>query len=132
MNPRAGPFKPTHTKEVAQIDNLNSMDSKAIPKTNNNIPPTQDSSSNKLLDKIYVVMLEELCALRRDVDSIGHGGWSVNIGPFQHAEGGVKATKAFKDRVSEKLGIVLGDSPLTSLMTPHGECQKPDNSNLLS
>jgi hypothetical protein len=104
-----------------------------MSKANSNTRATHDVSSGRPLDLIHRVILEEICALRRDVDTIGHGRWSVNISPFQHAkEGDTKATDAFKARILEKLGVILGDPPLTFTMTPHDDHQKLDSHDSLS
>lgn len=107
------------------------MGSLAISKANSYVVSAQNQA--KPLDTIHTIILDELCALRRDVDCIGHGGWSVDIGPFQHAkEAGTRATDAFKARILETLGIALGDPPLALTTAPHGDGPKPGNSKLFS
>jgi hypothetical protein len=60
------------------------------------------------------VMIDELCALRRDLDTVRLGHWKVDLGPFVHAtEQGAAAGIALRHQLTDKLGVPESSVPLT-------------------
>jgi hypothetical protein len=79
-----------------------------------------------LLTLLRGAMIDELCALRRDLDTIRLGHWKMDLGPFVHAtEEGATAAETLRQQLNNRLGVSRSTIPLPITLTHSDEDSPP-------